>query len=115
MSDQVKSGWISGGFGCLVMLAGLAFALVQLYAGWLGIAHHLGDGWAYAATLALFMFRLALPFVVGSFFCAMNVWGWHWAGALLFAVPGLAFAVPSVIAEMMRLLVSKFKPERDLR
>jgi hypothetical protein len=34
----------------------------------------------------------------------MNVWHWHWALALLFAAPGLAFMIPGFIAAMLAAL-----------
>lgn len=93
--DNAGTAW-----GCVIAAVVLLYGLVQIYAGYLGIQHHLGTGWAVAALFALF-FRFSLPITVGAFFGAMNVWGWHWLLALLFAAPGLAFMalmIPSIFA-----------------
>jgi hypothetical protein len=82
----------------------VVYGLIQFYAGWIGIEHHLGSGWAIAAIVAALLFRFTLPITVGSFFGAMNVWEWHWAGALVFAAPGLAFMalmIPGVLASLL--------------
>ena len=77
--------------GCLAIFFIFAYGLLQIYAGFLGIEYHLGVGWAITAIVATFIFRFTLPITIGSFFGAMNIWGWHWFWALLFAAPGLAF------------------------
>lgn len=77
--------------GCLLMIGFLGYGLLQIWAGYIGIEYHLGHGWAFGAVLAGFFFRFTLPVTIGSFFGAMDVWGWHWAGAIIFAAPGLAF------------------------
>ena len=90
--------------GCLFAILMLAYGLAQIYAGWIGIEHHWGAGWAIAAVVAAFVFGFSAPLSVGSFFGAMNVWGWHWLGALLFAAPGLAFMalmIPGALASVM--------------
>ena len=84
-------------FGCLLLLA---YGLIQIYAGWVGIQHHLGNGWAVAAMVAM-CFRFSLPLTIGAFFCATDIWGWHWAGALLFVCPGLLFMIPGSLAPIM--------------
>ena len=93
-----------GGVLLVLVLAYLAYGLIQIYAGYVGIEHHLGNGWAIAAIAAAFLLRLMLPLTIGSFFCAMNVWGWHWSLALLFAAPGLLFVallVPGFLAALI--------------
>lgn len=81
----------------------LTFGLAQFVAGYAGIEHHLGAGWAIGAFLVGFFLRFTLPITVGAFFGAMDVWGWHWALAALFAVPGLLFVVPGVIASVVSM------------
>ena len=76
----------------------ILFAILQMYAGYLGIQFHFGTGWAWTAVILTLIFRFTLPLTIGAFFGAMNVWGWHWALAGLFAAPGLLFVVPGVIA-----------------
>ena len=85
-------------------LAFFAFGLAQFVAGYAGIAFHLGTGWAIAAVIVGLMFRFTLPITIGAFFGAMNVWGWNWALAALFAAPGLIFVVPGVIATVFSLV-----------
>jgi Na+-transporting NADH:ubiquinone oxidoreductase subunit NqrB len=95
-------------FGCLFMIAFLAYGLVQIYAGYIGIDYHWGSGWAIGALVACLIFRFSLPITIGSFFAARDVWDWHWSLALLFAAPGLAFMalmIPGAIASV----VAKFK------
>src|SRR4051794_12723625 len=103
MSDNIESkagAWL----GCAFMILMLVYGLVQCWAGYIGIQHHLGGGWAIAAIIAAFVFRFSLPLTIGSFFGALNVWGWPWIGALVFAAPGLAFMalmIPGTLATVM--------------
>lgn len=82
----------------------LIFGLAQLVAGFAGIEHGLGAGWAWGALIAAVMFRFTLPIIIGAFFGAMNVWDWHWAFAALFAAPALAFVIPGVLASVFSLV-----------
>ena len=75
----------------------LGYGIVQIMAGYIGVDYHFGAVWAGVAIVAALMFRFTLPITIGAFFGAMDVWGWHWALAALFAAPGLAFLVPGVI------------------
>lgn len=96
-----ESGRSEFAWGCLLGIAMLVYGGAQIYAGIVGIKFHLGLGWAIAAAVAALFFRFTLPITIGSFFGAMNVWGWHWALALIFAAPGLAFMalmIPGVLA-----------------
>ncbi len=89
--------------GCLIMPVILIYGLAQIFAGFIGIEYHLGFGWAVGAILAAFIVRFMLPLTIGAFFCALDVWGWHWVGALLFAAPGLAFIalmIPGMLASL---------------
>lgn len=92
---------MSAAISVLGVLVFLAFGMAQLVAGFQGIEDGLGVGWAYAALIAAIPFRLTIPITIGSFFGAMNVWGWHWALAALFAAPGLMFMVPAFGAAIM--------------
>lgn len=69
-----------------------------------GIEHGLGVGRAWGAVIAALMFRFTLPITIGAFFDAMNVWGWHWALAALFAAPGLLLVIPGVLASLFSLV-----------
>jgi len=104
-----SEGNVGAAFGCGFMILMLVYGLAQIFAGYVGIEHHVGKGWAIAAVVVTFLFRFSLPITVGSFFSAMDVWGWHWIGAIVFAAPGLAFmalmipgALTSVMARVKR-------------
>lgn len=90
-------------FGFVAFFAVLAYSGAQLFAGFVGIEDGLGMLWAWVALVAALIFRFTLPITVGSFFGAMNVWGWHWAAAALFAAPGLLLIVPGVLAYVLSL------------
>jgi hypothetical protein len=95
---------ILGGTAFLALF--LVIACAQMAAGYAGIEHSLGHFWAVAAVVVLIFFRISLPLTVGAFFGAMNVWGWHWALALLFAAPGLLFVVPGALAAAIAVAVA---------
>lgn len=90
--------------GVVGFLAFILFSAAQLLAGFLGIEHGIGPVWAWGALFCAFFFRFTLPITVGAFFGAMNVWGWHWGVAALFAVPGLLFVIPGMIASVFSLV-----------
>lgn len=75
----------------------ISYGFFQIYVGYIGIDYHLGAYWAGLALFAGFIFRLSLPTTIGAFFGAMDVFGWHWALAALFAAPGLALVIPGVL------------------
>jgi hypothetical protein len=85
-------------------VAFLVFGIAQFIAGVQGIAAGIGVGWAIAAVAAALMFRFTLPITIGSFFGAMNVWGWPWFFAALFAAPGLILVVPGVLGMIFSLV-----------
>lgn len=103
MSETSEFNW-----GCAGAILMLLYGAAQIYAGALGISHELGHWWAFAALVAAFMFRFTLPITIGSFFGAMNIWGWHWIWALLFAAPGLAF-MALMIPGALAAVVQKFR------
>jgi hypothetical protein len=86
------------GFGAVCFFV---FGIAQIYAGYIGISNSLGSLWALAAMVLALVFRFTLPLTIGSFFGAMNVWGWNWFFSALFALPGLVFVVPGVIASVI--------------
>lgn len=99
MNDKMAGPLAFG--GCLFILV---YGGAQLYAGFLGIQHQLGTGWAWGAVALALLARFTLPLTIGSFFGAMNVWGWHWIGALAFAAPGIAFMalmIPGAMASAL--------------
>lgn len=87
------------GVGGFVLFMG--YGILQIVAGYIGINFHFGAVWAIVAVLAALMFRFTLPITIGAFFGAMDVWGWHWGFALLFAAPGLAFLIPGLFLKIM--------------
>jgi hypothetical protein len=76
----------------LGFIAILAFGALQIYAGYLG-----------TALVVAFFFRFALPITIGSFFGALNVWGWHWLASAAFASPGLLLLIPGTIAGIIAM------------
>lgn len=74
MTEETNAGFYGS---CGLMIVFMAYGIVQIYAGYVGIDFHLGAIWAILALAAAFLFRLTLPITIGSFFCATDVWGWH--------------------------------------
>ncbi|WP_419616167.1 hypothetical protein [Thiolapillus sp.] len=87
------------GIGGFIIFMG--YGILQIVAGYVGIDYHFGAVWAGVAIVAALMFRFILPIRIGAFFGAMDVWGWHWGLAALFAAPGLAFIIPAVIMSII--------------
>lgn len=81
--------------GILGILLFLAYGIAQIYIGFIGIENHFGSFWAWVAVILAMGFPL--PLIIGAFYGATEVWGWHWALAAVFAVPGLLLMVPGVI------------------
>ena len=82
----------------------LAFAALQIAAGYVGIEHGIGLVWAVVAVAAALLMRITLPISIGAFFGAMHAWGWHWPAALAFSAPGLIFVLPGVIPAIFSLV-----------
>ena len=106
--------WVGGTLGVVIFLI---VGLVQIYAGYLGIEYHLGSGWAIGAVIASLFFQFPIILTVGTFFGALDVWGWPWYGALVFAMPGLLFALPGVVGVavggLTNLVKGKPQPQYD--
>tara|TARA_B110000305_G_scaffold83262_1_gene93750 strand:- start:176 stop:589 length:414 start_codon:yes stop_codon:yes gene_type:complete len=98
--------FLAGGIGVIFFLG---FAIVQGAIGYLGIAYHFGSGWAIGLLILAFVFRFSLPLTIGTFFGALDVFGWPWYGALLITLPGLLFMVPGAIGVALVGLFSIFK------
>ena len=98
--------FLAGGFGVLLMLG---IGLAQMVIGYIGIDYHLGAGWAIGAVVLALVFRFSLPLTVGTFFGAMDVFGFSFIVALLITLPGLLLMVPGAIAAGIAGLVSSFK------
>ena len=99
-------------FGVLGGILFLIVGIVQIYVGFIGIEYHLGSGFAFGALFIGFFFRIMFPLTIGTFFGALDVWGWPWYGALAFAAPGLLFIVPALVTGAISTLVEK-KNERS--
>lgn len=99
----------------LAIFAFIAFGVLQLIAGYIGIDHHFGKGWAIIALLCAILFRITFPITIGAFFGAMDVWHWHWVFAAIFAAPGLAFIVPGILLATTAKLMRPFSaaPVKD--
>ncbi len=87
--------------GVLAAIAFFAYGIAQLYAGYIGIADYLGTWWAVGAVLLSIFFRFTLPMTAGAIYAAIELWGWHWALATLFALPGLALMIPGALAAIV--------------
>ncbi len=98
--------FLAGGFGLLLMLG---IGLAQMVIGYIGIDYHFGAGWAIGAVVLALMFRFSLPLTVGTFFGAMDVFGFSFIVSLLITLPGLLLMVPGAIAAGIAGLASSFK------
>lgn len=76
-----------------------AFGIAQIVVGYIGLQVMIGTWVAVVGLGFAFGLRIMLPMTIGSFFGAIEVLGWPWWGALLFAAPGLLFMIPGIIAE----------------
>ena len=94
-------------FGVLGGILFLLVGVVQIFVGYIGIEHHLGAGFAIGALALGFVFRIMFPLTIGTFFGALDVWGWPWYGALALAAPGLLFIVPALVTTAISSLVEK--------
>lgn len=95
-----------GALGVALVIAVIGFGLFQLVAGFAGIEHEFGRGWAWAALIAFF-FRFSLPMVYGTFVAMTDLWHLHWFWALLIAAPGLALMIPGIVAAVIGAVRSK--------
>ena len=94
-------------FGVLGGILFLVVGIVQIYVGFIGIEYHLGSGFAFGALFIGFFFRIMFPLTIGTFFGALDVWGWPWYGALALAAPGLLFIVPALVTGAISTLVER--------
>ena len=89
----------------------LVVGIAQMVIGYLGIEYHFGSGWAMGAIVLALVFRFSLPLTVGTFFGAMDVFGFSFIVALIITLPGLLLMVPGAIAAGIAGLSSSFKGE----
>ncbi|MGE4314016.1 MAG: hypothetical protein AB7E85_07080 [Pseudobdellovibrionaceae bacterium] len=95
-------------FTIIGVLLFFGFGIAQFWLGYLGIEETIGWGWAVAALFLAFTFRMTLPLTIGTFFGVTEVLHWHWFWALLIAAPGLALAVPGILATLLTWVVELF-------
>lgn len=67
---------------------------VMAYAAYVGFAHYAGGLFGFIGVIACMMLGLSPLLLVGAFIAALQVWGWFWLWALLFALPGLVLLAP---------------------
>ena len=93
----------------------LGIGLAQMVIGYIGIEYHFGAGWAIGAVVLALMFRFSFPLTIGTFFGAMDVFGFSFIVALLITLPGLLLMVPGAIAAGIAGLASSFnsKPNQE--
>jgi hypothetical protein len=94
------------------VIFGLALPIAQLVAAVQGINHEWGGWWAWGAVFLAIAFRFTLPLAIGAFFGATEVWGWHWALALLFVAPVLALMIQGLPAALVEFASTKFRRDR---
>ena len=92
-----------GAFSGIVFLI---VGIIQIIVGYIGIEYHLGSGFAIGALILGFVFRIMFPLTIGTFFGALDVFGWPWFGALALAAPGLLFIVPAMITSAIANLTN---------
>ena len=98
--------FLAGGIGVVFFIG---FAIAQGAIGFLGVEYHFGSGWAIGVLVLAFVFRFTLPLTIGTFFGALDVFGWPWYGALFITLPGLLFMVPGAIGMAVVGLASILK------
>lgn len=90
---------MAGVFG---FFAVAAYSIFYLYSGFVGLADAAGAGWAWGAVAVLVVIRFSLPMTVGAFLCASEVWDWHPAAALAWALPGLLILLPAMLTAAVK-------------
>jgi hypothetical protein len=100
--------FLAGGVGFIVLLV---VGIAQMVIGYLGIEYHFGSGWAIGAIVLALVFRFSLPLTIGTFFGAMDVFGFSFIVALIITLPGLLLMVPGAIAAGIAGLSSSIKGE----
>ena len=100
--------FLAGGVGFIILLV---VGIAQMVIGYLGIEYHFGSGWAIGAIVLALVFRFSLPLTIGTFFGAMDVFGFSFIVALIITLPGLLLMVPGAIAAGIAGLSSSFKGE----
>jgi hypothetical protein len=73
--------------GCLFIVV---FAITQFTCGGAGIINQFGYLAFAASILMSFIFRFHFQWTIGMFFCAKNIFEWHWLAASIFAAPFVA-------------------------
>jgi len=94
---------LMGAFSGIIFLI---VGIIQIFVGYIGIEYHLGSGFAIGALILGFVFRIMFPLTIGTFFGALDVFGWPWFGALALAAPGLLFIVPAMITSAIANLTN---------
>jgi hypothetical protein len=46
-----------GALGCVFIIGMMVYGIAQIWAGYIGIDHHLGSGWAIGAVVVALIFR----------------------------------------------------------
>jgi hypothetical protein len=90
----------------LMVLAFIGYGITVIAIGWIGIEEEFGFWWGVAAVVLALHLRITIPISIGAILGAMHLWGWHWALATLFAIPGLAFMIPAVAAIILGIFKS---------
>jgi len=91
----------------LLFLLVISFGLAQIVIGFLGIEYHLGFYVGVVFLILAFVFRFMLPLTIGAYFGAVDVLGWEWYMALIFALPGILLMFPVLIMGLFSSISDK--------
>jgi hypothetical protein len=87
-------------FSVLGVIGILAFGVLQLVVGFHGLEVQFGTMWAYIGAGLAFL-RFTPPLMVGAYFGAIDLWGWHPVLAVIFAAPALLILIPGIITAVI--------------
>ena len=99
---------IIGVFWVFIFILGL----IQIPVGFIGINDYLGMPVAIFFLLLAIIFRIMLPFTIGSFVGAYYVLELPWYIGLAIAFPGILFITPALVSY---ILISIFKKEQSIQ
>jgi hypothetical protein len=93
----------------LFAILGLVYGLTQVVLGYMYFEEILDWSPAvlFTLTFALIFLRIGFPFTIGAYFGAVEIWGWPWWGAALFAFPGLIIGGMLLIAMLAEGILSR--------
>jgi hypothetical protein len=100
MDSEAATESAGGIFGCLFIIA---YSIVVLIGGYIGISDHYGSIAAFLSILALFPFRIPIPLMIGTVFFLVDEFDWN--GFLAFFVvflPGIPLMLTGTLLSLFR-------------